>query len=150
MIAFTVPLVTKSAANLREHHMARHKRVKAQRETVKQHLPAVRIEAMLDIRLTRLGVGELDTDNLAGAMKAVRDEVASWLRLDDGSTLVRWSYAQEPVARGGEAVRVEIESVHGGLATKPSWKAQRAHAPAPDETPVQKMKRLATPNVRRK
>ena len=48
------------------------------------------------VRLTRVGPGMLDDDNLVGAMKGVRDEVAKWLGIDDRHRdTVRYVYEQK-------------------------------------------------------
>lgn len=65
---------------------------------------------MLVVRLTRMSPRQLDShDNLRAALKSTVDAVASWLRIDDGSMLVRWEYAQE---KGEAAVRVEVEVIN--------------------------------------
>jgi hypothetical protein len=94
--------------NDREHWMARARRVRGEREVVAWALrgwtqPAVPCV----IRLTRVAPSNgLDDDNLAGALKGVRDQVAVWLGVDDKrSDVVRYVYAQ---ARGPWAVRIEV------------------------------------------
>ncbi len=62
--------------------------------------------------LTRIG-RKLDDDNLASAFKAVRDQVAAELGVDDGSDAVAWRYAQE---RGPAGIRIEIAN---GLGRNP-------------------------------
>lgn len=57
------------------------------------------------VTITRVGPRALDDDNLAASCKSVRDEVATWLRVDDRSPSVTWAYRQE---RGPYAVRVEV------------------------------------------
>lgn len=111
-VTLTVPLVTVSAANLREHHMVRAKRVKRERAAVAlafmnanwPHPPAF---MNVHVTLTRLGGKDLDGDNLQSAMKPTRDEVAAWLRLDDADPRVTWAYDQK--AGGLRGVRVTIE-----------------------------------------
>lgn len=62
------------------------------------------------VTLIRISAGELDTDGLAGALKAVRDEVAAWLGVGDGpSDPASWRCAQQRGPRGVHAVRIEIE-----------------------------------------
>ena len=58
------------------------------------------------VTLTRIAPSNgLDDDNLAGALKAVRDEVAAWLGVDDKDrATVRYEYEQE---RGPWDVRIE-------------------------------------------
>ena len=97
-----------SAANAHEEHFARHARVKAERAAVARALAGVApISDPRHVHITRIARGELDTDNLAGACKAVRDEIARWLGVDDGPRgPVTWEVAQ---TRGdGYAVRIEI------------------------------------------
>jgi hypothetical protein len=60
------------------------------------------------VTLTRLAPSAgLDDDNLAGSFKAVRDELAAWLGVDDGNQhRVRWLYAQRHAPWGIE-LRIE-------------------------------------------
>lgn len=59
------------------------------------------------VTLVRIGPRTMDDDNNAGALKAVRDEVAKLLGVDDGDPRITWRYAQEV---GEWAVRVEVET----------------------------------------
>ncbi len=47
------------------------------------------------IELTRVATRTLDNDNLRSAFKAVRDGIADYLKIDDGSERLTWAYAQE-------------------------------------------------------
>ena len=107
-IRFDVPMRVKSTANLREHWAAKHKRVDAQKAKVRRSCPRWDAGPLLVVRLTRVAPRRLDDDNLAAALKSVRDAVATWLRVDDASPLVRWVYAQERCTKGSESVRVEV------------------------------------------
>ena len=49
-----------------------------------------------------------DDDNLANALKPVRDEVADWLGIDDGDGRVRWECGQVET-RGNVGVCVKVE-----------------------------------------
>lgn len=109
-VRFEVPILVKSANNLREHPMARHERVKKQRRATGYRWPGWKAGPLLVVRLTRLAPRSLDGDNLQGALKGVRDEVAAKLLLDDASPLVRWDYRQEKAPTGKESVRVEVLS----------------------------------------
>jgi hypothetical protein len=119
VLLLIVPIVTKSELNERGHWSARAKRFAAQRKTVawaflasgvrkgKTPIPAT-------VTLTRLGLRDLDNDNLAGAMKAVRDEVAAMLAVDDADPRLTWVYGQERVKLARDAgVRIEIVSAEG-------------------------------------
>ena len=104
-----IPLRTGRGQNDREHWRVRARRVRGEREVVAWALrgwtqPAVPCV----IRLTRIAPSNgLDDDNLAGALKGVRDQVAQWLGVDDKrSDVVRYVYTQ---ARGPWAVRIQVE-----------------------------------------
>lgn len=102
-----------SEANLREHWAKKAKRVKRQRQLVgmllwNTELCWVRPRPALPVTvlLTRIAARKLDDDNLCGGFKAVRDEIAAWLGVNDNDPRVTWRYAQE---RGkGFACRIEI------------------------------------------
>lgn len=106
-----------SEANQREHYMAKHQRaarhralgravVEAEFRCVPPTLPCV-------VTITKLGAGRVDSDNLAGSAKALRDGIADVLRetsglRDDGDARVTWVVKQERAPRGTHAVRVEV------------------------------------------
>jgi hypothetical protein len=123
----TVPVRTVSELNRHEHWRLRQKRAKGQHLAVRDGMLSSalnRYEAWsrmgrgstetprllllpLHVHLTRLATRKLDTDNLAGALKHVRDAVAKFLGVDDGDeSKVTWSVGQEP--QKGYAVRVEF------------------------------------------
>lgn len=64
----------------------------------------------VEVVLTRIAPRELDDDNLARSFKAVRDQVAVHLGVDDRSKLVTWRYAQEKGKPREYAVRIEVTS----------------------------------------
>jgi hypothetical protein len=100
--------------NDREHHMARHRRVKAERTSVQWHLnskaaPVGPVSVLL-VRVSppsATGWKALDRDNLQGSLKAVRDQIAAWLGRDDadGGT-IEWDYGQRQGEWGCD-IRVE-------------------------------------------
>lgn len=101
-------LKTVSALNSREHWRTRAKRVKAERETVAWRLsdkPKPLLSCV--VTLTRVAPSNgLDCDNLQGAMKAIRDQVAQWLGINDKHRdIVRYEYAQR---RGPWGVTIEF------------------------------------------
>lgn len=120
-IEFEVPIRTVPGLNAREHYMARSTRVKRERTQVTAFMrnqlrcmsrrcaSVVSLPAL--VTLTRVGPREVDSDNLVGACKGIRDGVAAFLGVDDGSDWVTWVYAQE---RGEWAVRVRIEDAREG------------------------------------
>ena len=86
-VTMTFAVAVVSVANRREHWAVRARRVKREREAVALAWRAVgrpRFSLPVVVTLTRLGRGTLDEDNLAGAFKAMRDEVAHCL-LDRGT-----------------------------------------------------------------
>lgn len=110
MICVSIPLRTARGLNNREHHMARHRRVKKERQAVawalagktKPSLPVV-------VTLTRLAPsrGLDEGDNLEGSLKAVRDQIAEWLGVDDRDQRVKWEYAQRRAPWG---VQIEVRT----------------------------------------
>ena len=88
MIVIEIPgLRLVSEGNARENHFAKAKRVREQKQIVAAFFRVKRPERPpfpLVVTITRLGPRALDSDNLAGSGKHVRDSVASWLGVDDG------------------------------------------------------------------
>jgi hypothetical protein len=113
LIKFEIPIRTPSSANLREHYMARARRAKKQKADTSLLCPRWTWPPILLIRLTRIGGHELDShDNLPAALKPVVDGIASWLRIDDASPLVKWEYRQE---KGEPSVLVQILTRQEGV-----------------------------------
>jgi hypothetical protein len=103
MKKISVPLMVVSEMNKREHWRAAHARHKKQKEICKKHLLIEDVPRMLPVRITmiRIGKRKLDSDNLQGAFKYVRDAIAEYFfpnlaagRADD-SELLFWDYSQE-------------------------------------------------------
>lgn len=111
---FVVPIKTKGL-NAREHFHAKAKRVKAERAATRAApeaplLPMASGEHAV-VEFTRFYAGRfMDDDNLPGACKAMRDEVADMLGIDDAPDApAGWIYRQEkrPMKEAGH-VRVTI------------------------------------------
>jgi hypothetical protein len=49
----------------------------------------------LTVIMTRFGKRKLDSDNLAGCFKVVRDCIAQWIGVDDGDERYTWICRQE-------------------------------------------------------
>lgn len=64
--------------------------------------------APLLVTITRLAPRKLDDDNLQGACKFIRDEIARKVGIDDGSSQYTWRYEQKTAKTYG--VDVEITS----------------------------------------
>lgn len=114
-LAFELPLRLRGGLNAREHWRVRAKRAKAERNLVKLFGPnrtawaAVTAARRLRISLTRVAPKRVDSDNLQGLLKHVRDEVAAKLGVDDGSEALEWLYFQESEGKR-YAVRVQVLS----------------------------------------
>lgn len=123
-IVVEIPIALRSSANLREHPQERAKRVRAQRNATRVALSSYRLASALGdlraalasetrlavVRLVRLAPRELDSDNLESAFKAIRDEIADVLEVDDGDR-PRVRFFSYPERAPFEAVRIEIEAV---------------------------------------
>lgn len=113
-----LPMKLPSVANLREHWAAKAKRARAQRNAVATAwlVHADRVAWVLrfagflrgpgvEVTLTRVAPRALDSDNLASAFKAIRDEVALKLGVNDNDPRVTWSYGQ---SKGPAKVVIDI------------------------------------------
>ena len=110
MIDVSIPgLRLVSEANARGSWHGGASRAAKQRRIVALVLRAQQPVAIpCNVRIVRVAPSRLDDDNLARAAKAVRDELASWLGVDDRDERVSWSVAQ---TRGGVreyAVRIIV------------------------------------------
>lgn len=116
--ALELPLRLDSVANggqgtTHGGRMVRAKATKTKREAVRDGLlltmPEVArlLPARIAVRMVRIGPRELDSDNLARALKPCRDGVADALGTHDRDPRIDWLPAQEK-RRGGYAVRIEV------------------------------------------
>lgn len=112
LIAFTLPgLRVHSPNGTHGHWRTKANRVKAERNNVRLfwHLTKGREKLPrppYGVQLTRIGPRTMDDDNVQGALKHVRDEVAARLGVDDGDeSKVSWQYGQ---LKGPYAVRIEV------------------------------------------
>lgn len=115
MIVVTLPLVTVSESNRRDHWTVRARRSRDNRTVARVMFARARFDATGQIylgcdavvTLIRISPRELDDDNLRPALKAVRDGIADALQIDDRDPRVKWRYDQRkgPV----QAVEVRME-----------------------------------------
>ncbi len=107
-----LPLKLVSEANAHEHWRNRQKRAKAQRAAAKAALgPDVKgPPPPYLITITRIGPRELDSDNLAGSAKHIRDGVADWLGMNDNDKRLTWEVKHRSEGRGVYACEIVIES----------------------------------------
>lgn len=120
MIRIELPIRTVSEGNMREHHMSRHKRRAGQRKKVADELEPKLKGAMLDmlpcvVTLTRVSPRPLDDDNLQFSFKAIRDEVAKQLGVDDRDARVVWRYGQRRGGKGAYGVEIVVTPVALGV-----------------------------------
>lgn len=105
---FHIPIELPSLPNARLH-WTRLLRLKAkQRRATRRSMSGKPIPPLpLTIILTRVGPRKLDDDNLQGACKYVRDQIAETIGVDDGSPLYTWKYDQR--IGTGEPYGLEVE-----------------------------------------
>ena len=104
---YLIPIKTVTGLNAREHHMTRARRVKAER--VATALVVKPFPTPCIVRLVRLSPALADDDNLPGACKAIRDEIAKLCGCGDSPRdPITWVYAQERVKRGQFGIKVEM------------------------------------------
>jgi hypothetical protein len=112
-----LPVTTVSETNQRCHWTVKARRVKTQRYAVAYcwlALPvAMRVGIVqcidtfgLTVTLVRVGGRRMDDDNLRAAFKAIRDELAKQMAVDDGDPAVRWNYRQQPGKRKATALAI--------------------------------------------
>lgn len=106
---------TVSEANQREHWAVKARRKRSQQrdfsilwKTQKQV-----IELPATFTFTRYACKLMDSDNLAGAFKHVRDQLAKEIGIDDGSDQIRFEYKQERIAKREHYFTVEIGTYTG-------------------------------------
>lgn len=108
-IRIKAPIRTVSELNSREHWAARYRRRSKQREALAWLLKSKpKPKPPADVFLTRIAPRKLDTDNLASAFKALRDQLADWLGIDDGDPCVKWHYDQRKGEPKEYAVLIEV------------------------------------------
>lgn len=107
---YLIPLKTVNGQNAREHWQQRRRRVKLERDATAFVVKPFPVPCI--VRLIRISPGTLDDDNLAGALKSVRDEVAKICGVDDKpSGPITWVYAQERCKPKQFGVRVEFLAI---------------------------------------
>lgn len=126
LAAVYLPLHLVSEANKHEHFRIRSARVASQRLVTRVSVrdlsgdPAMFYlfgaveEGRLLVKITRCEPRSLDTDNLAGSAKAVRDELSRLLDIDDKDPRVRWVVDQcKPTKAKVAGTYVEMLKVSG-------------------------------------
>lgn len=115
MNEYTFEIKTVSEANQREHWRTRNARKKAQQEAFSWMWHVLKSCGKVDVKFpavitfTRFSCKSLDSDNLAGAFKHVRDQLAKELKIDDGSDLIKFKYEQVRIAQREHYFTVNVE-----------------------------------------
>jgi hypothetical protein len=111
MTPISIPLKTGAGLNDREHWRVKANRALREKRAIGWGLVGRRKPTIpCTCLITRVAPSNgLDTDNLAGSMKATRDAIAAWLGIDDRhANLVNYTYAQR---RGKWGVEIEFQPV---------------------------------------
>jgi hypothetical protein len=109
-IRVEIPIRTISEMNGRGHWASKARRAKLHRQAAWLCLAAkVRPPLPCIVTLTRIAPRALDGDNLQASLKACRDGVADWLKVDDRDHRVSWCYQQHRGAPNQYAVEVAVE-----------------------------------------
>jgi hypothetical protein len=116
IVEFTVPIRIESEMNSRCHWSVRRKRFTEHKQCVSYAWPKPRYrdygDGALVVTLTRIGPRKLDSDNLASGFKAVRDEIARIIGIDDGDSRITWRYDQRKGKPREYAAIIRIEPIH--------------------------------------
>lgn len=113
---FEIPVRTVSEANMREHWGRKAERTRNIRAVVAivMRQPTVMPKAgwtplPKTITMTRIAPRMFDSDNSIRALKAVRDEIAKQIGIDDGDDRLTWRYEQRKGKVREHSVIVRIE-----------------------------------------
>jgi hypothetical protein len=111
MIEFTAPIRIESEMNRREHWARRKKRFDAHKLAIACLWPkGAKFRPPVVVTLTRIGPRRLDDDNLASGFKAVRDQIAKMVGIDDGKReSIRFVYEQQRGKPKEYAAHVRVE-----------------------------------------
>ncbi len=113
VIRFTLPIRLVSEANAHAHWRERQRRAKAQRSAAYLSAYARVMRLGIDlpaiVTIARIGPRALDSDNLAGCAKHVRDGIADALGIKDNDPRVEWRVEQRRGKPREYAVEIVIE-----------------------------------------
>lgn len=105
---------TVSEANQREHWAAKSKRKKQQQRDFSilwRQRKGCNIEPPSVVTFTRHACRVMDSDNLAGAFKHIRDQLAREIGIDDGDERVHYRYDQKRIPKREHYFTVDITNL---------------------------------------
>ncbi len=109
-VELAIPVRVVSEANQRDHWAVRKRRFDAQKMALAGVLAGISLPPLpVAVMWTKLGGRNLDTDNLAGSFKALRDHLADHYRVDDAAgSGIAWGYDQIPGGKHGVRVLIAV------------------------------------------
>lgn len=105
---------TVSEANQREHWAVKSNRKKQQQHDFSilwRNRKGYAIEPPAVVTFKRYSCNELDDDNLVGAFKHVRDQLAREIGVDDGDQKVQYRYEQERIPKREHYFTIDITNL---------------------------------------
>jgi hypothetical protein len=107
-----LPIKVISEANQREHWRVKYSRKKAQQRDFsifwKMCCAPDRFNFPVKVIFTRHASRLLDSDNLAGSFKHVRDALCKIIGIDDGASQISFEYQQEKLSNRDYRISVEV------------------------------------------
>jgi hypothetical protein len=114
-LEFYIPVKTVSELNRRDHWRTKDRRRREQQEAAyyayRGAAKGARVALPCVVRFVRIGPRKLDSDNLASAMKGIRDTVAQCIGVDDGAEQIRFEYDQCAIGERSYNVKVQVRSL---------------------------------------
>jgi hypothetical protein len=107
-IKVRLDVATVSESNTHEHWRKRQKRASRQRGLVSLVLRRLKPRPPCTVTITRVSPRALDSDNIHGALKHVRDGVADAMGIDDRDPRVTWLVEQRKGATRERGVEIAI------------------------------------------
>lgn len=108
-LELVIPIRTVNELNDHTHWRVRQRRAKEQRRVTSMVLSAYNpsdFALPCVVIMSRMSPRRMDSDSAVASNKFVRDAIADWLGVDDGSTAVDWQYGEQ--LKGPYCVHVTI------------------------------------------
>ena len=100
-MTITIPIKVQTEGNANEHWRLRHARAVTQRLVTRAVLGGRKLPPLpVRVTFTRIGKRLMDTDNLVGSFKHVRDEVAALYGVGDGpNDPIEWAEPKQVIGK---------------------------------------------------